>query len=531
LWLDAHKEWNNMPFRSPNTAILPRYPLTVGGKFMERGSGQVLPHVYPATGQVTREIGLAGPADVDMAVQAARSAFPAWRALAGDKRRDLMLKMASVLEQHSKDLAELSTLENGSPSYATPFYVLDAAQKFRYFAGWADKIKGETISTWSGPAHDYVSYEPYGVVGAIIPWNGPLFAATMVITPALAAGNCIVVKAPELAPFTVMRLGELFVEAGFPPGVVNVVTGGADVGEAIVSHPGVDKVQFVGSGATARKVLRTAAETLKPCGLELGGKSAVIVFADADLQQAAKRGLSGAVSVSGQGCVNGTRLLVERPIYEQYLKILQAMGSYIKVGDPFDSATIMGPIISEASVQRILGMLDTAVNRDGGRLVMGGERLGGEYAQGYYLPLTIVADVNNTCSLAQHEVFGPVLAVTPFDTEDEAIALANGTAYGLGGYIHTENLRRAHSVASQLQAGMIHVNGAGEGMQPFAPFGGMKQSGYGRLGGEQGLREFLQAKNVWVNLAKAPAAAQPQGGTQPQGATQRPGAPQPQGPK
>jgi acyl-CoA reductase-like NAD-dependent aldehyde dehydrogenase len=382
----------------------------------------------------------------------------------------------------------------------TPYMVADAVQKFRYFAGWADKIHGQTIHTWGGPAHDYVEYEPYGVVGAIIPWNGPLFAATMVITPALAAGNCVVVKAPELAPYAVMRLGELFLEAGFPPGVVNVVAGGADVGEAMVAHPGVDKIQFVGSGATAKKVLKTAAETLKPCGLELGGKSAVIVFADADLQDAARRGLSGALSASGQGCVNGTRLLVERPIYDQYLQMLQAISAHIPVGDPLEKTTVLGPLITEASLNRICGMV-RAATQEGGRLVAGGERLGGDYAQGFYLPITILADVDNASSIAQHEVFGPVLAVTPFDTEDDAVALANGTSYGLGAYVHTQNLRRAHHVAGQLQAGQIQVNGSGEAMQPNIPFGGWKQSGYGRLGGEAGLKEFLQVKNVWMNLA------------------------------
>jgi aldehyde dehydrogenase (NAD+) len=417
-----------------------------------------------------------------------------------------MFKMAAVIEQHTQELVDLLVLENGCPTMVAPFMAVDAAQKFRYFGGWADKIQGETISTWGGPAHNYVAYEPYGVIGAIIPWNGPLFAATMVMTPALAAGNCVVVKAPELAPFSVMRLGELFLEAGFPPGVVNMVAGGPDVGEAIVKHPGIDKVQFVGSGATAKKVLRAAAETLKPCGLELGGKSAVIVFADADLQDAARRGLSGAISASGQGCVNGTRLLVERPIYEQYLKTLQGIAAHIKVGDPLDKTTVVGPIITEASVQRILGVIDTAVKKEGARLVLGGQRLGGDYSEGYYLPLTILADVDQETSLAQHEVFGPVLAVTPFDTEEEAIAYANGTSYGLGAYVHTQNLRRAHHVASQMQAGMVQVNASGEGMQPFAPFGGMKQSGYGRLGGQEGLHEFLQIKNVLMNLAKPQAA-------------------------
>ena len=495
-----------MGFGSPDTAILPRHPLIIGDALLEQGSGSRQRHVYPANGRATCELTLGSSEDVDRAVRVARSAFPAWRALAGDKRRDLLLKMASLIEQHSAHFAQLLTLENGSVSMVTTHIVADAVQKFRYFAGWADKIQGDTLNTWGGPAHNYVSYEPYGVIGAIVPWNGPLFAATMVVTPALAAGNCVVLKAPDLAPFSVMRLGELFREAGFPAGVVSVIAGGADVGEAMVKHPGIDKIQFVGSGATAKKVLQTAAESLKPCGLELGGKSAVIVFADADLQEAARRGLAGAVSVSGQGCVNGTRLLVERSIYEPYLKMLEGIAAHIRVGDPMNPASIMGPVISEASLQRILAMVASAVKTDGARLVTGGERLGGDYADGYYLPLTILADVDTKSAAAQHEIFGPVLAVTPFDTEDEAIAMANGTSYGLGAYIHTQNLRRAHHVASQMQAGMVQVNGSGEGMQPYAPFGGMKQSGYGRLGGEHGLHEFLQAKNVWMNLASPQAA-------------------------
>jgi acyl-CoA reductase-like NAD-dependent aldehyde dehydrogenase len=384
----------------------------------------------------------------------------------------------------------------------TSYLAWDAAQKFRYFGGWSDKIQGRTVSTWGGPAHDYIAYEPYGVIGAIIPWNGPLFATTMVVAPALAAGNCVVVKAPELAPYSVIRLGELFIEAGFPAGVFNVVTGGPDIGEAMVAHPGIDKIQFVGSGPTAKKVLRTAAETLKPCGLELGGKSAVIIFADADLHEAVKRGLSGAISANGQGCVNGTRLLVDRAIYDQYLQMLAGMAAHISIGDPLNQATVLGPVISQAALTRILGVVDTAVKKDGGRLIAGGARLGGEQSSGFFLPITIVADVGNDTNIAQHEVFGPVLTVTPFDGEDEVIALANGTDYGLGGYIHTQNLRRAHHVASRLDAGMIHVNGSGEGMTPCTPFGGMKQSGYGRLGGEAGLHEFLRVKNVWMNLAK-----------------------------
>ena len=491
-----------MGFQSPAGDRLPRNTVIVGSRAEAGGSGASHPHLYPATGRLTAELALAGQAEVDAAVQAARSAFPAWRAMPGDKRRDLLLKLASLIEQNLQPLSELLTIENGAPILVGPFMVADAVQKFRYFAGWADKIKGETVATWGVPAHNYVAYEPYGVIGTIVPWNGPLYAATMVMAPALAAGNCIVIKAPELAPYTVMRLAELCLEAGFPPGVVNMLVGGADVGEAIVRHPGIDKIQFVGSGATAKKVLRSAAETLKPCGLELGGKSAVLVFADADLQQAARRGLSGAMSASGQGCVNGTRLYVERAIYEPYLKMLAGIAAHIKIGDPLDRATIMGPIISESALQRIVGTVEQAVQRDRGRLVTGGARLGGEHAQGYFLPITVIADVDPGSSLARHEVFGPVLAVTPFDSEEQAVALANASDYGLGAYIHTENLRRAHDVAAQMQAGMVQVNGSGEGMQPNLPFGGMKQSGYGRLGGEQGLHEFLQVKNVWMNASR-----------------------------
>ena len=494
-----------MAFQSPDTGVLPKYPVIIGDSREEQGSGETHAHIYPGTAEVTREIRLASAADVDRAVAAARAAAPGWRALPGDKRRDLFFKLAALFEQNMQSLGQLVAIENGTISRAAPFMAIDGAMKFRYFGGWCDKIQGRTVATWGGPAHDYVAYEPYGVVGAIIPWNGPLFAATMVLAPALAAGNCVVVKAPELAPWSVMRLGELFLEAGFPAGVVNVVAGGADVGAAMVAHPGIDKIQFVGSGNTAKKVLKSAAETLKPCGLELGGKSAVIVFADADLQEAAKRGLGGSMSGNGQGCVNGTRLLVQRPIYDAYLQMLSAMAGHIPVGDPFDPNTALGPVISEAALNRISGMVDEAQS-DGARLVCGGGRLGGDHAAGYFLPISVLADVAADSNLAQHEVFGPVLAVTPFDTDDEAIAIANGTEYGLGGYVHTSNLARAHYVASQLDAGMIQVNASGEGMTPCVPFGGMKQSGYGRLGGEEGLHEFLRVKNVYMNLTRPQAS-------------------------
>ena len=488
-----------MGFQQPITDILPRHPLIIGDAHEASGGGDMLAHIYPGTGTVTAEFRMASPADVDRAVAAARAAFPAWRALPGDKRRDLMFRLAALMEAESQNLAPILTAENGSGIVMSGYMGYDAAQKFRYFGGWADKIEGRTVATWGGPAHDYIAYEPYGVVGVIVPWNGPLFAATMVLAPALAAGNCIVIKSPDLAPYSVMRLVELIRQAGLPPGVVNLVTGGADVGAAMVSHPGIGKIEFIGSGATAKKILASAAASLKPVGLELGGKSAVLVFADTDLQGAAKRGLAGAVSANGQGCVNGTRLLVERSIYEPYLQMLSTMVGYVKVGDPFAADTVLGPVISETALNRIQGMVDRGI-ADGSRLVCGGGRLGGDMADGYFLPVTVLADVAPDSEVSRNEVFGPVLVVTPFDTEEEAIAFANDSEYGLGAYIHTTNLARAHRVANQMMAGQVQVNGAGEAMTPCVPFGGMKHSGHGRLGGIEGLREFQQVRNVWMNL-------------------------------
>jgi acyl-CoA reductase-like NAD-dependent aldehyde dehydrogenase len=487
-----------MAFQSIDQSSLPSAATVIGDE-QPQGGGAKYAHVYPATGDVTGEFYLSDASNVGKAVAAAQAAFPEWRAMTGDKRRDLMFKLAALIEKRANEMTPLLTYENGSILLAGPHMSADAAQKFRYFGGWADKIEGRAIDTWGGPAHDYVRYEPYGVVGAIVPWNGPLFAATMILAPALAAGNCVVLKAPENAPYSLMKLIEIIRNAGFPPGVVNLVTGGPDVGEAMVGHPDIGKIEFIGSGGTARKILVKAAETLKPVGLELGGKSAVLVFADADLQAAAKRGLAGAVSANGQGCVNGTRLLVERSIYEPYLQMLQAMAGYVKVGDPLAQDTVMGPVISDAALTRIQSMVESGV-LDGGRVVVGGKRMGGDHEGGYFLPITVLADVSPESHIAKNEVFGPVLVVTPFDSEEEAITLANDTDYGLGAYIHTTNLSRAHRVANRMMAGQVQVNGSGEAMTPCVPFGGMKHSGHGRLGGIEGLREFQQVRNVWINL-------------------------------
>jgi aldehyde dehydrogenase (NAD+) len=477
--------------------LLPDSGLLIGDTRVADSSGGEFEHVYAATGQPTVAVPLAGAREIDLAVAAARSAFPGWRATTQDQRRELLLRYVGLLRAHAAELAQLSQIDNSMPTFIAEAGANAAADLFAYNAGWADKVGGEVIPTWPVPGFDYSLEEPFGVVGIIIPWNGPVYATGMTLGPALAAGNCVVLKPPELSPFAAIRMGELFLEAGFPPGVVNVVTAGPVGGDALVRHPDVDKIHFTGSGETGKKILASALHTLKPVGLELGGKSANLIFADADLQSAAFEGVL-AMQGSGQGCINGTRVLVERPVYEQVLELMQQLLAGLQVGDPTAATTFFGPVISQGAVERIVGIIDAA-KTSGTRIVAGGERLGGELAGGFYIAPTVFADVDNSSTLAQEEIFGPVVAVMPFDSEDEAVRLANANPYGLAGYIQTNDIKRAHRVAAALQAGNIWVNGF-RGIPPGAPFGGTKQSGFGRLGGRDGIREFTRPKNVFIAL-------------------------------
>lgn len=486
-----------MPVLEPDLSVLPKAALLIGEERLGDSSGGEFQHKYAATGKPTAVVALAGAREIDLAVAAARRALPQWRATTVDQRREALLRYAQLLRQHNDELISISQIDNGFPYFAAALGPGAAADAFSYNAGWADKIGGDVIPTWPAPALDYTLEEPYGVVGIIIPWNGPVYAAGMTLAPALAAGNCVILKPPELAPFAAIRLGELFLEAGFPPGVVNVVTAGPEGGDALVRHPGIDKVHFTGSGATAQKVLSAAQTTLKPVALELGGKSANIIFADADLNNAALQGVLG-MQGSGQGCINGTRVLVERPVYEDVLQLMSGILSGLEVGDPLVMSTFFGPVISEPAADRILGVVEDAKG-SGTRLVYGGERLGGDLADGYFIAPTVFADVDNSTTLAQNEIFGPVVAVLPFDDEDEAIRLANHSAFGLAGYIQTADLKRAHRVAAALDVGNIWVNGF-FGIPMSVPFGGVKQSGWGRLGGRDGIREFTRPKNIHVAL-------------------------------
>ncbi|MDP9107429.1 MAG: aldehyde dehydrogenase family protein, partial [Candidatus Eremiobacteraeota bacterium] len=350
-------------------------------------------------------------------------------------------------------------------------------------------------------AFTYTVDEPYGVVAVIIPWNASLISVGQLLGPVLAAGNAAVLKPSELAPFVSLRVAELALQAGIPPGTVNVVPGAAAGGDALVRHGGIAKVHFTGSSATARTILAAAAERLTPVSLELGGKSALLIFADADIPAAVQQALSGAVALSGQGCTNGTRVLVESAIYEQVLLLARGMMRRIVVGDPFDAATLMGPVVSAAACERIVDTIDRARTSGAARLVSGGHRLDGALADGYFIAPTAFADVDRDSELAREEIFGPVLAFSSFVGEEDAVELANATRYGLAAYVHTRDARRMHRVAGALVAGSVWVNGT-EGLAAAAPFGGMKESGFGRVGGRAGIREFTQTKSVWVATAQ-----------------------------
>lgn len=394
-------------------------------------------------------------------------------------------------------LTALAAHENGMP-VMTGGSVSFATAWFRYYAGWADKVGGEFGDAAGGM--NYIRYEPYGVVGAIIPWNAPLMSIAMKALAALAAGNAVVVKPPMLTPFTALRAAELAMEAGFPSGVFNVVPGDAEAGEALIVHRDVSKISFTGGAAIARRVLETAARHLKPVTLELGGKSANLIFEDADLEKASTMAaFHGTVVLSGQACVLPTRALVHERVYDEVVARISGTMAHVTVGDPMQPATMMGPVVSDGACRRILGVIDTARTSGAGRVVTGGERLGGDLAGGYFIAPTVFADVDRASPLARDEIFGPVLSILKFSSDEEAVALANDSDYGLGAYVHTRDLRRAHKLAASLQSGSVAVNSAIP-MHPDMPFGGVKQSGFGREGGRAGLDEFLQPKNVFVSL-------------------------------
>lgn len=471
----------------------------IGGEFLGATSMGRREHVDPSTGKAQASFQAAGAAEIEAAVRSARDGLRAWRATGPDRRRDIIFRWAALVERDAEIFTTLSAREHGA-ARITPLVDL-ALGWMRYYAGWADKIEGSTLEVPGGPAHAYTLHEPYGIIGAIIPWNGPLVATTMKVVPALAAGNAVILKPPGLTPFIALRMGALALEAGMPAGVLNVVPGDIEAGEALVRHPDVAKISFTGGGGVARKVAAMAAESLKPLALELGGKSANLIFADADLDGAAAMAIYTSMGLSGQGCVLPTRVYVEDSIHDAFMDRVKALAATFRVGDPLDPETTMGPVISQAAADRIMGVIARAKS-DGATLAAGGARLGGELAGGFFIEPTVFCDVDHASHLAREEVFGPVLAVIRCKDEDDAVAKANDTRFGLGAYLHTNDVRRAHRVAARLHAGTVGINSSFP-MSPGLPFGGYGESGYGREGGRAGLEEFLQHKSVYLPLPES----------------------------
>lgn len=448
------------------------------------------------------EVEAAEPEDIDKAVAAARAAFNGpWRDLSGTERGDLMLKLSALVDEHANTLATIETWDNGKTFADSMGDVGEVSSCIKYYAGWADKIHGQVIDT--GPAKlAYTIREPLGVCGQIIPWNYPLAMAAWKLGPALAAGNTVVLKPAEQTPLSILYLANLVVEAGFPPGVVNITNGlGRVAGSTLVQHPDVDKIAFTGSTLTGKEIMKQASGTMKNVTLETGGKSPLIVFDDADLDQAVKWAHIGIMSNQGQICTATSRILVQKGIRE---KFITAFKEHVKttsvVGDPFAEDTFQGPQVTKSQYERVLGYIKTGKD-EGATLLSGGEPFKVDSGKGFFVTPTIFSDVTEKMRIFQEEVFGPFVVIVGFETEDEALKLANNSAYGLGSAVFTSNMVRAHKIARRIEAGMVWINSSND--SDFrVPFGGVKQSGIGRELGEAGLDAYTNKKAVHVNLGE-----------------------------
>jgi acyl-CoA reductase-like NAD-dependent aldehyde dehydrogenase len=473
--------------------------LFVGGQWREAADGARTEVVDPSRGAVVTTVAEAGAADVDAAVRAAREAFDggAWSGLSGRERGRILHRVAELIRENADELARLESLDVGKPiSLCHAVDVTNAANDYEHFAALAHSLDGSVRNTPMN-ALAYTKREPLGVVAAITPFNFPLILAGSKIGPALAAGNTVVHKPADETPLSALYMAGLLQRAGVPDGVVNVVTGtGPVAGEALLRHRGVDKVAFTGSTAIGRRVPATAGEALKPVTMELGGNAANIVFEDADLEKAVGAIIKAFVFNTGQFCMGGPRLLVARSVHSTLLGILADAVPGVPVGDPRDPGTVVGPMAGEKHLKKVEEYVELA-RKEGGRIVCGGERL--DLDGGFYYKPTVIADLSNDSRVVQEEIFGPVLTVQPFDTEDEAISLANSTPYGLASGVQTTNLARAHRVADRLQAGIVWVNDWAM-LDPAVPFGGVKDSGYGREYGPEALDAYTRVKSVVVSL-------------------------------
>jgi acyl-CoA reductase-like NAD-dependent aldehyde dehydrogenase len=481
-----------------NTPI--RHQLFIDGRFVDAESGETLATLNPHDNSVIAEVAMAGKADVDKAVAAAAKAFPAWARMAAADRGRILLKLADLIEDHTEELARLESLDTGHPiKDSRALDVPRTAACFRYFGGMADKFQGDVVPVEAGFLN-YLLREPVGVVGQVVPWNFPLMFTSWKMAPALAAGNTIVMKPAEITPLSSLKIAELMSEAGMPDGVVNIVPGlGHVAGQYIAEHEGISKVAFTGSTATGRRIVMASAGNLKKVQLELGGKGANIVFDDANLTAAINGSAWAIFHNQGQACIAGSRLMLHERIADEFLERFAKLAASIRLGNPLDASTEMGPLTSAMHRDRVLGYVEVA-REQGGQVLSGGKAPGAaDLARGCYVEPTIVKALDYKDRVAQEEVFGPFVTVLTFKDDEEALTIANGTDYGLGSGLWTNNLQRAHKVARDLHAGMVWINSY-KRVNPGSPFGGVGQSGYGREMGFDAMREYTQVKSVWVNV-------------------------------
>lgn len=477
--------------------------MLIDGKWVNAASGKTFESHNPATGELLATVAEGDKADIDNAVVAARRAFEGpWSKFTPFERQSLLLRFADLIEKHFDELSTLDTLDMGAPLSRTRAGKLRVLGMLRFYAGQATSIHGETIqNSLPGEIFSYTLKEPVGVVGAIIPWNSPLTASIWKIGPALATGCTVVLKPAEEAPLTPLRLGELALEAGVPPGVINVVPGyGETAGAALAAHPDVDKVAFTGSHLTGQAIVRASAGNLKRVSLELGGKSPDIVFADADIDAAVPGAAMAVFANSGQICSAGTRLFVEQRIYDEFVGKVAEFGKGLKVGNGIDPDVQIGPLVSQEQLTRVTGYFDVG-HKEGASAVVGGKRLTeGNLGKGYFVPPTVFANVRDEMRIAQEEIFGPVISAISFKDADELVKRANATNFGLGSGVWTRDVSKAHKFAKAIRAGSVWVN-CYQAMDPAVPFGGNKMSGYGRESGIQHVEEYLNVKAVWIKTA------------------------------
>jgi len=474
--------------------------LFIDNQWRPSSSGRTMDVVNPATEEVIESVASAGAEDVDATVAAARAALDGpWGRMSARERGRLVHRLGTRLMERADEVARLETMHNGKPiTESRQIEIPAAAECFEYFAGWADKVMGETIPV-KGNHLTYTLREPVGVVAAIVPWNFPLLLTAWKVAPALACGNTVIIKPASQTPLTALALAEIALEAGLPPGVLNVLTGpGGVLGQALVEHPGIDKIAFTGDTATGKSIMRSAADTLKKITLELGGKSPNIVFADADVDAALRGASIGIFYGKGEVCAAGSRLLVDRAIKDEFIDKLAARAKKIVPGDPLDPKTRFGAVSSKKQLETVLRYID-AGRSEGAALVAGGARADIGTGKGYFVQPTIFADVRPDMTIAREEIFGPVLAAIEFADVDEAIARANDTTYGLAAGVWTRDIKKAHYVARKLQAGTVWVNTYNV-YDTAAPFGGYKQSGFGREMSVHALEHYTQVKSVWVDL-------------------------------